>query len=397
MGTVSSLSRWRSDRPRFRADVFLSPESLAGSDSVEGNCAGFEVHATMLDPAMPIAADRVASSQALVVEVDCSRSSAIERLRRLLAERPGMPILAAVRDPSLADVRTLMRFGIADVLPLPLRMAELEPALERIGLDLETRIGASGPKGRLVSAIKSRGGVGATAMLTQLGCILSEASRFRGGPTCLVDFDLQHGNAALYLGRLPELGLSDLVDARDRLDADLLKSVIARHPSGLSYISAPREIMPLDALRPDTVEPILTFVRSEFQTVLVDLPADWTDWGLAILAESEQILLVSELSVAGLHQARRQIDFLRDQDLAQVPISIVMNKVVKGLFKTVDYQDAARILGREVTFSIAEDAATFRSALDQGEPIMSINPRSRVAKDLGEIAATLQARTVAVK
>jgi pilus assembly protein CpaE len=329
--------------------------------------------------------------------VRCDQANATDRLQRLFAEHDHIDILAAVHDPSLEDVRKLMRMGVADILPLPLRLGELEPALERIGIELDRRHEHSGPSGRLISAIKSRGGVGATTILTQLGCILSAATRFRGGPTCVVDFDIQFGNAALYLGQLPELGLKDLLDARERLDSSLLRSVLARHPSGLSYLAAPAEFVPLESLTPDLVDPVLALVRREFQTVLVDLPPDWTDWSLSILAQSDLILLVSELSIASLHQAKRQLDFLRQQDLGQVPVSVIMNKVTKGLFKTVDFQDAARILGRDVAFTIAEDAATVRSALDQGEQISQINNRSRTARDLGEIAMSLQTKQAVAK
>jgi pilus assembly protein CpaE len=345
---------------------------------------------------MPIPAD-AATSQAVIVEVRCDQANAIERLQRLFAEHDNVDVLAAVRDPSLEDVRKLMRMGVADILPLPLRLAELEPALERIGVELDRRRDHSRPSGRIVSAIKSRGGVGATTILTQLGCILSAATRFRGGPTCIADFDVQAGNAALYLGQLPELGLRDLLDARDRLDLSMLRSVLARHPSGLSYLAAPPEIMPLDVLSPESVDPLLMLLKREFQTILVDLPPDWTDWSLSILSQSDHILLISELSIASLHQAKRQLDFLRQQDLGLVPISVIMNKVSKGLFKSVDLQDAARILGRDVAYTIAEDAATARSALDQGVPITELNPRSRTARDLGEIAMSLQTKQAVAK
>lgn len=396
MGTVSSLSNWRTDKPRFRADIFLTQESLAGSDALDVACAGFQVHATMLDAAMPIPAETVRTSQAIVIEVRCDQQSAMDRLQRLLAEC-NAPVLAAVREVSLGDVRTLMRTGVADILPLPLRISELEPALERIAVELDRGHDSPGPVGRVISAIKSRGGVGATTILTQLGCILSAATRFRGGPTCIADFDLQGGNAALYLGQLPELGLKDLLEARDRLDASMLRTVLARHPSGLSYLSAPSEVLPLDSFGAEIVDPLIALLKREFQTVLLDLPPVWTDWSLSILGQTDHILLISELSIASLHQAKRQLDFLRQQDLGQVPVSIVMNRVSKGLFKSVDLHDASRILGKDVAFTIADDPVTVRAALDQGEPVMEINARSRTARDLGEIANSLHHKVAVAK
>ena len=393
VGSLTNLSNWRTERARYRADVVLSPESLSASDLVEAQFAGFDVHMLALEMGMPIPVDIARSSQALVVEVRCDQPSAVERLHRLLGERGSLPVLAAIREPSLADMRTLMRIGVADILPLPLKAADLAQALERISIDLDRRHTDSAPRGRIIPAIKSRGGVGATTILTQIGCILSAASRFRGAPPCLVDFDLQFGNAALYLGQLPELGIRELLDAGDRLDGAMLKSALSRHASGLSYLAAPQEVVPLETLNVEQVDSVMELVRREFSVVLIDLPPDWTVWSLSILAEADQILLVSELSIASLHQAKRQLEFLRQQDLGHVPVNVVMNKVSKGLFKSVDLQDAARILGREVAFTIADDAVAVRSALDQGEPLAQVNPRSRTARDLGELAVAILAKT----
>lgn len=396
MSSAVTQSNWRTEKPRYRADVFLTQESLAGSDRLEGNCAGFDVHPTMLDAALPIPADAVRTSQVLVVEVRYDQPSAMDRLQRVLAECGDVPVLAAVREPSLTIVRMLMRTGVADILPLPLRVAELEPALERIGADLDRKHENMRPPGRVISAIKSQGGAGATTILTQLGCLLAQRADPKSGETCIVDFDIQFGNAALYLGQLPALGIKDLIDAGERLDSALVRSALTRHSSGLSYLAAPQEIMPLEMLNSDRVMPVMELVGREFQTVLTDLPHDWTDWSLSILAHSDMILLVSELSVASLHQAKRQLDFLRQQDLGDVPVKIVMNKVAKGMFRTVNFQDAVRILGRDVAFSIAMETEV-QSALDQGVPLGEINGRSRAVRDLAEMAKALQVQPALAK
>ena len=43
-----------------------------------------------------------------------------------------------------------------------------------------------------------------------------------------------------------------------------------------------------------------------------------------------------------------------------------MNRVEKGLFKSIDMDDAVRALGRGVDFTIASDFETMSTALDQG-------------------------------
>lgn len=392
---AKDMSGWRTERSRYRADILLSPEALAATGMLDGNLAAFALHSTLLDPGLPVPAEIVRATHAVIVEVKCDHASSMDRLQHLLTDAPDLPVLAAVSDPTINDMRRLMQAGVADVLPLPLRTTDLAPALERIGADFERRTAQSGPAGRVVTAIKSRGGVGATTVLTQIAVL--HAGQAGGGDSCLIDFDVQCGNAALYLGQLPALNLKDLLDAGNRLDAALLRAVLARHSSGLDYLGAPHEILPLDAVSVEQASAILDLASREFTSLFIDLPHDWNDWSLSILAQSDEILLVCDLSVASLHQAKRQLEFLRQQEIGGAAIQIVMNKVAKGLFKSIDFKDAQRILGREVAFSVAEDAQTVAAALDRGETVAAVDPRGRTARDLQKIADGLAVQLAAAR
>ena len=396
MKQAVELKNWQRSGQRYRVTAFLSQDEQDAFETLGRAVGGVGFSTALLDPGLPIPPDLLKAADAVVVEVRCDQSGAIERLQKLVGAAAGLPIIAAVRDPSLADLRKLMRTGVWDVVPLPLASAELQHVLERLMVELDRRGGCEAQKGSVVTAIKSRGGVGATTVLTQLAC-LSAMDKAATGPSCLMDMDLQRGNAALHLGRLPKLNLKDLLDAGKRLDAELLHTILSRHSCGLHYIAAPEEVLPLDSLTSEDALAILDVVAREFQSVFVDLPHDWTEWSFHLLARSSVILLVSELSIPSLHQTKRQLDFIRENDLGEIPLHVVMNKVSKGMFKTVGFADAERILGREVAFSIADDAATVRSALDQGEIISQVDRRSRTARDLGQLATALQPLLVASK
>src|SRR3546814_572577 len=78
--------------------------------------------------------------------------------------------------------------------------------------------------GHGLAFVKSVGGVGATALATQMGCLLAERESVAGRETCLLDLDLQFGNAALYLGLSPTLSVADVIAAGARADGALLRS-----------------------------------------------------------------------------------------------------------------------------------------------------------------------------
>jgi len=203
-----------------------------------------------------------------------------------------------------------------------------------------------------------------------------------GREACLIDLDVQFGNAALQLGLQPALTFGDLVEAGKRLDGDLIRSVAARHKSGLHVISSPREIMPLELLTSDQLLSIIDMALAEFGTVFVDLPANWTNWSLSLLARSDVVLLVTELTVPSLHRARRQLDLLINQDMANLDVRIVINRSEKGFFRTLSGDDAEKVLRRPVSFTIANDHETMTQAIERGVLIEEVKRKSAVSRDI---------------
>jgi pilus assembly protein CpaE len=248
-------------------------------------------------------------------------------------------------------------------------------------------VAAQGPRQRsnqqkLVTIIKSEGGVGATCLLGQVATRFAAAEANHGREACLLDLDVQFGNAAFQLGLQPSLDFSDLLEAGKRLDAELLRSVATKHPSGLNVISAPRDIMPLESIGSDQLLSIIDLAAGEFGTLFVDLPMNWANWSLSLLARADLVLMVTELRVPSLHSARRQLDLLDSQDMHSLDVRIVLNRVEKGLFKTLGTADAERVLRRPVAFTIANDHETMNQAIDRGIPISEVRRKSPLARDI---------------
>ena len=235
---------------------------------------------------------------------------------------------------------------------------------------------------RLVTVIKSEGGVGATALRGQLATRFAAEERTRGREACLIDLDLQFGDAAFQLGLQPSLTLSDLVAAGTRLDGELLRATATAHPSGLQVVAAPIEIQPLDSLSSDHLMTLISVAKAEYGTVFVDLPANWTNWSLSLLARADLILMVTQLSVPSLNRARRQLDLLRSQGLGDIELKLILNRFEKKLFDRLSAKDVERVLGRAPDFTIANDYQTVTEAIERGVPLAEIRRKGPLARDL---------------
>jgi len=127
---------------------------------------------------------------------------------------------------------------------------------------------------------------------------------------------------------------------------------------------------------------ILDLATAEFGTVFVDLPSNWTNWSLSLLARADLVLMVAELRVSSLHRARRQLDLLSSQELTNLDVRVVINRAEKGFFKNVSLADAERVLKKPVSFSIANDHETMSQAIDRGIPLAEVKRKCQLVKDI---------------
>lgn len=374
-------AQWMADTGPAPVRLLLSGVDGEANQLVGARAAGFPLDLVIIDPAQPIEASMLAGASAAVVQVTEGDEKSITRFKKL-AEGP-VPLVAAAYEPSMSFVRSLVRAGAHDVVPLPLDPAELETALDPI----RRMVASQGPKTRtghhkVVAMIKSEGGIGATSLLGQLAIRFAQSEAKAGREACLVDLDVQFGDAAVQLGLQPALTFSDLIEAGKRLDGEMLRSVATQHVSGLQVISAPREIMPLEALSSDQLLSILDLATAEFGTVFVDLPANWTNWSLSLLARADLVLMVAELRVSSLHRARRQLDLLASQELDNLDVRMILNRTETGFFRTLAPADAERVLKKDISFTITNDHATMSQAIDRGVPLAEIKRKCALVRDI---------------
>lgn len=382
---------WKTSKREHPIQLYLSSIDAGAAELVNASAAGFPLALNIVPSGDWIEPDALADAAAAVIQVDVSDPASAKRFQQLAAA-VDKPLIATAYEPPLSLVRQLIRAGAHDVIPLPLSINELETALAPIRDQLERKQSAlAAITGKLVSVIKSVGGVGATAILTQLALRFAERESPRGREACLIDLDLQFGDVAFQLGLSPKFSLVDLLESGARLDSDLLNATTTEHPSGLKVIAAPPEMMPIEGMPTDHLMRIIDLARRNFDTVFVDLPTNWTNWSLSVAAQSDLVLLITEQTVAGINRAKRQLTLLQSQGLGNLDIRVIVNRYDKALSRIVRPADVRDALGRDINYTIANDFALMRSAIDRGVPISELKRKSAVGKDLDSLDAGIAA------
>jgi pilus assembly protein CpaE len=200
---------------------------------------------------------------------------------------------------------------------------------------------------------------------------------------CIIDLDLQFGNVASALDLKPSVGLLQILEAPSRLDREFLTSVTVRHASGLDIVASPGKVVPIDAISVETAADIVTYARSAFDYVIVDLPHAWTNWTLGVVKVSDVVVLATEITVAGLQRSLQVRELLAGQELQGVPLHLVVNRSRSGWGGGArQSRQAEKVWGRKIDCLIQADAKIANEARDRGVLVQEVTRRSKIERDV---------------
>lgn len=378
---------------RVCADMLLiaSPEHLQAVDSSETEQSFPGLATCPCLPDEPIPALMLGSAQIIVVEVDPANPRSLDRLRVIGRDFPGVPRIAAISNTTVALVQALVREGVNDVVALPFQLEELLDVSLRALAEARARQTGVVKLGPQVAFIRSVGGCGASSVATHVGSYL--VGIVPGAkPVALVDLDLQGGSVAEYLGVSGVGTIAELLAAGDRIDEELLGSVARVTESNVAVFATPNEILPIESADTDRVLQLLTLIRQNYGLVLVDLPTDWTNWAVSAVSASDLIVMVVELNVNSLRQAKRRLELLANVGIEPDRVVLVVNRVEKKMFRSIDLSDVTDTLKREVIGTMSLEGHDLASAQAQGILVDSLNRKSKFAADAAGLGQEIARR-----
>ncbi len=314
-------------------------------------------------------------------------------VKRVAARRAKAPLIIALRGADVGMARRLIQAGAADVLPAPVSEAALALSLQRVLANVETPAPRT-QAGRLIGLIKAGGGVGATALGTQLTAML--APRDPGG-VCFADLDIQFGLGALFLDMTEAMTLNDILDGGGPLAETHLAPALGRHKSGARLLAAPRDLAPLETLSPQQIEGLFAALRRDFSTTLVDLPTAWTAWTNRALQLCDQIVLITNLTVPHTTLVKKQLRIITAQRLDTIPLTLVCNAVSADQKAIVSQSAAEKAIGRAFDVVIPEDRRLMNDAIAQGCEISAIRSDSKLERAIEALAAVVAPAVVSVE
>lgn len=297
--------------------------------------------------------------------------------RHLYAESPDLAIVIIGDNASAELLLEMMRAGAAEFLPQPVTPQALTEVVGR----LRSRFGATdesdGGMGKVFAFFSAKGGSGSTTAAANFAIEFHRQSRKK---TLLVDLDAELGEISLLLGVQPQFNFVDLVQNFHRMDTGLLGSYIERHDSGVHLLSAPYHPDRAAALTEPQVRQILTYLKSEYEVVVIDTSKSFGPATVAAFEQADEVFLVATVDLPSLRNIQRVLPLLRRVlPRGDDQLRLLINRYNPD--DEISIKEVERSVGLPVFATLSNDYGAVMASINSGKPIV-LNGRSPYSRDI---------------
>lgn len=350
-----------------------------------------KMHVELVQPEAVLARAAAHGQEAhlLVVDLAVGKADADAAFAELSSSRGlDCPTLVSAEGLDLNSVRRLHRVGAFDVLPQPAAVDDVRETLNAAVRHVRARRSQHAGLAPVIAFTRAKGGMGATTLATHAVLSLAGNGRRKAQArnVAFIDLDMQFGDASINLDITPSSALLDLLQCQSRLDGAALRAAMIERAEGFCMLPAPRDLLPFEALEPETAARLIDVAREEFDVVVLDLPLAITSWTHAVLERVNQLVVVTALSVCGIRRSRRLLELLEHEEMGALDVALALNRFSNRFGERNIVRQSEKTLGRPFDFRITNDYQLVARSQDQGLSLFSLKPRSRLARDIHQLA-----------
>jgi pilus assembly protein CpaE len=237
--------------------------------------------------------------------------------------------------------------------------------------------------------VSAAGGAGATTLAIEIASALAAGQR-NGRRVCLVDLNLADGAASAFLGATPLMHLVGSSATAERIDAAVLAAFAVETSAGFDLLAGPRNPNAFAEIAPETVCRLLEVACQVYGAVVVDLPRIRQGWTLDVLAGSDEVCVVSELTVPALLAARALVGEIEAELDGGKQARLVVNRLASRVFGPVpSLVEAEKALQRKAVGGVTSDWEAAAASVNLGGSISQHRPKSKIVQDVKRLVDRL--------
>ncbi len=327
------------------------------------------------------------TSPDLILITDTS-PMALRSCQQIYLLRPrSVPIVISDLEDS-DQMHKILQSGVHYILPENIEPINLIAELKGIYSNESNRIlalentGAKSSKSKVIMVFGPKDGVGKTTLAVNMAIKLAQ----RNNKVVLLDCDLQSGDVGILLGMNPRNTILELIQEQSNPNVDTIRQFLSLHLSGVSFLPNPHSPEYGASITARQIESIIAALRVYYDYVIVDAVSGFDDTSAVCIDCASSILFVTGKDVPALQNAKKSIQVLSElTDKHKIKLIIG-----KSYGNEITSNDVSRVLGMPVWGAMPWDEKSAVAAANQGQPLVLVNPKNKICKEISKLAEQLE-------
>src|SRR5574344_2160085 len=320
----------------------------------------------------------------VILDISEKKELALDILNKITLNHKACKTIVTSSEYSTDNVIKAMRAGAREFIPKPLIKDDFMTSMTKLG---EQVSGGSSEKKkcRVITTFSNKGGIGKTAIATNLALELANITKEK---VALIDLNLQLGDSTTFLDINPSFDISYVVQNLSRIDETFLLSTLEKYKDSTLYVLAdPPYLEQAEEITAEQIATLFGVLRKTFSYIVVDTGANFDGKTITALDNSDLILLITIVNLPAIRNSQRCLDLFERLGYEKEKTKIVLNRYMEN--DEIKVEDVEDVLGQEVYWKIPNNYFTIMSAINKGIPVGVINPESNISQSYRELAALL--------
>jgi pilus assembly protein CpaE len=321
-----------------------------------------------------------------IVIIDISKKTelALDIVAKISANHKTCKIVVTSSNYSTDTIIKAMRAGAREFLPKPVIKDELIMAITKLK-DMVSGVGGENKKCRVITTFSNKGGIGKTAIATNLALELAHLTKEK---VALIDLNLQLGDITTFLDINPSFDISYVVQNLSRIDETFLLSTLEKYKDTSLYVLAdPPYLEQAEDITAEQIATLFDVLKQAFSYIVVDAGANFDGKTITALDNSDLILLITIVNLPAIRNCQRCLDLFERLGYEKEKTKIIINRYMEN--DEIKVEDVEDVLGQKIYWKIPNNYFTIMSAINKGIPVGAINPESNISQSYRELAALL--------
>ena len=274
-----------------------------------------------------------------------------------------------------------LRAGAKDYLSKPVIKKDFLASIKKCSAENVKTVN----KSNIISIFSNKGGIGKTAIATNLAVEFARQTREK---VVLVDLNLPLGDVTTFINIKPSVSIASAVEKASHGGAEAVLNACKQYKNTSLYVLAePIYMEETHAMTPTHIYKLFEYLRESFSYILVDLGTSVDKMNLKILELSDLILLVSIVNLPLIRNCQRCLDLFKNLGYDEKKTKIIINRYLEN--DEIKTEDVEKVLNQKIYWKIPNNYFAIMSSINKAMPVCELNENSNVTLSFSGLATKL--------